>query len=304
VAAGIISLGLVTLAFTALLGFFLPAYRPSPPVTDNLMTLNYDYEGTARLMGSKISASSAAPGDVLTVTLTWQALTTPPDALRVYVHAIAPDGSPAQNFIGRNTYPGTGNFLSEDWLPGDTWSEHHLIRIAQDTPAQTVYTLVAGLSDAQTDRPLESTAPDNLPIIGHIAVPGERRDRPNPAYRFGERIGLGTPDLTLTEGTLNLCLPFLALDDGATDYQVFVHVFDAGANLIAQYDAPPLNGRYPTHYWLKGERIVDCIPLEADDVASIAFGLYDSATQTRLPAYQTDAALELPNGQVILTPDK
>ena len=304
IVTGGVSLGFAALAFTALLGFFLPAYRPSPPVTDNLTALNYDYEGTAQLIGSQLTTSSAAPGEVFTVTLTWQALTTPQDALRVYVHAIAPDGSPAQNFIGRDTYPGTGNFLSEDWQAGDTWSEHHLIRIAEDTPTQTVYTLVAGLSNAQTDAPLESTAPDNLPIIGRLAVPGARRDRGNPAYKFGDHIGLGTPDLTLSDGEVNLCLPFLALEDGTTDYQVFVHVFDADADLIAQYDAPPLNGRYPSHYWRKGERIVDCITLEADAAASIAFGLYDSATQTRLPAYQIDAALELPNGQVILTLNK
>lgn len=299
VAAGVVTVGLAALAFTALLEFFLPAYRPSPPVTEGLTALNYDYEGAAQLVGSHVSTTSAAPGEVFIVTLAWQALTTSPDALRVYIHAIAPDGSPAQAFIGRDTYPGTGNFLSEDWQTGDRWSEHHLIRVAANTPPQTVYTLVAGLSDAETDRPLEATALDNLPIIGHIAVPGERRERADPAYRFGERIGLGTPNPIFTEG--RLCLPFLALDDGTTDYQVFVHVFDADANLIAQSDAPPLNGRYPTHYWRKGERIVDCITLEANTAASIAFGLYDSATQTRLPAYQTDAALELPNGQVILT---
>jgi 4-amino-4-deoxy-L-arabinose transferase-like glycosyltransferase len=303
VTAGSLTFGLAALAFTALFGFFLPAYRPSPPVTDNLAPLNYDYEGTARLIGSQLSAESAAPGELVVVTLTWQALITPSDSLRVYVHAIAPDGSPAQDFIGRNSYPGTGNFLSQDWQAGDTWSEHHLIRIADDAPTQTVYTLVAGLSDAQTDAPLVSTAPNNLPVIGHLAVPGERRDRPDPAYNFGERIGVSIPDITAGEGEFNLCLPWLALDDGTADYQVFVHVFDANGNLIAQHDSPPLRGRYPTRYWRKGERIVDCIMLEADTAAdTIAFGLYDSATQTRLPVYQ--AALELPNGQVILTVEK
>jgi 4-amino-4-deoxy-L-arabinose transferase-like glycosyltransferase len=302
VAAGGFTLGLGALAFTALLGFFLPAYRPSPPVTDNLTALNYEYAGAARLISSQLLTSSAAPGELVVVTLTWQALTTPQDALRVYVHAIAPDGSPAQDFIGRDSYPGTGNFLSEDWQAGDTWSEHHLIPVADDTPTQTVYTLVAGLSDAQTDAPLESTAPDNLPVIGQLAVPGERRDRANPTYRFGDRIGIGTPDISISEGVVNLCLPFLALEDGTGDYQVFVHVFDADGSLIAQNDSPPLQGRYPTRYWRKGERIVDCMTFEVDALDTIAFGLYDSATQARLFAYQVDAALELPNGQVILRP--
>ena len=307
VAAGGLTLGLAALAFTALLGFFLPAYRPSSPVTDNLTVLNYDYEGAAVLLGSQLSTTSAAPGEVVVVTLTWQAQTTPQDALRVYVHAVAPDGSPAQDFIGRDSYPGTGNFLSEDWQAGDTWSEHHLIRVADDTPAQTVYTLVAGLYDEQTEMPLESAGPDGasmLPIIGHLAVSGERRDRANPVYRFGDRIGIGRPDMTIREGEANLCLPWLALEDGTTDYQVFVHVFDAYGSLIAQHDSSPLYGRYPTHYWRKGERIVDCVTLDADGIATLAIGLYDSSTQTRLPAYQTGAALELPNAQVILTPEK
>jgi hypothetical protein len=261
------------------------------------------------LIGSRISPASAAPGEVVEVTLTWQALATPQASLRVYVHALAPDGSPARSYIGRDSYPGTGNFLAEDWRAGDRWSEHHLLRVAEDTPVQTVYTLVAGLYDEQTETPLEAAGPDGLatlPVIGTLAVPGERRDRGNPVYRFGNRIGLGAPDLKFDKREVSLCLPWLALDDGTADYQVFVHVFAADGGLIAQHDSPPLYGRYPTYYWRKGERVVDCITLDAGSAAvdTIAFGWYDSAAQTRLPAYDVQAALELPNGQVILTSEK
>jgi 4-amino-4-deoxy-L-arabinose transferase-like glycosyltransferase len=303
-AAGGFSAGLGVLAFGVLLGYFLPAYQPAPPQTTGLTTHDYTYADTAALIGSRLSTTRAAPGDVLTVTLTWRALRTPAEPLRVYLHALDPAGSPAQHFIGRDSYPGTGNFLSEDWQTGDLWSEHYLVRVAADTPAQTVYTLIAGLYDAQTNEPLIVTGTDGaalLPVIGRVGVPGAVTALSEPVYRFGDSIGLGTSSLDVNDMVYTLCLDWRALQDGAADYTVFVHLLDAAGQLVGQADAPPLSGQYPTSFWRQGERIADCVTLEADRAADrVAFGLYDPISGERLPVHA--AGTRLPDSQVILIP--
>ena len=63
---------------------------------------------------------------------------------------------------------------------------------------------------------------------------------------------------------------------------------DAAGNVVAQGDAPPQAGRYPTHWWEPGEVIADqhAIPLPADLPLGdyrVRTGLYWPDTGERLP---------------------
>ena len=72
------------------------------------------------------------------------------------------------------------------------------------------------------------------------------------------------------------------------DYTVFVHLLDSNGRLVAQADAPPQLGYYPTSFWESGEVIVDSRALVVPHDAppgeyTIAIGLYVLATGQRLP---------------------
>jgi 4-amino-4-deoxy-L-arabinose transferase-like glycosyltransferase len=66
------------------------------------------------------------------------------------------------------------------------------------------------------------------------------------------------------------------------DFFIFVHVIDAAGNTVAQRDAPPWQGRFPTSSWRPGSVVVD-----VDDLAlpaglppgtyTIALGMFDPA---------------------------
>ena len=72
------------------------------------------------------------------------------------------------------------------------------------------------------------------------------------------------------------------------DYSVFLHLFNAGGDLIAQWDGEPLLGEYHTRYWRPGETLLDWweIRIPADipaGPAELRIGLYDPLTGERLP---------------------
>ena len=73
------------------------------------------------------------------------------------------------------------------------------------------------------------------------------------------------------------------------DYTVFVHLVaaDDPARIVAQDDAPPLGGRWPTSLWLPGRTVDDVhvVSLPADLAPgryALRVGLYDPATGERL----------------------
>jgi hypothetical protein len=72
------------------------------------------------------------------------------------------------------------------------------------------------------------------------------------------------------------------------DYSVFVHLVDAGDKMVAQADALPLQGFYPTSRWESGEILNDThrlsVPADLQPGAyQILVGLYDPVTGQRLP---------------------
>ncbi|MHB1417050.1 MAG: ArnT family glycosyltransferase [Chloroflexota bacterium] len=61
--------------------------------------------------------------------------------------------------------------------------------------------------------------------------------------------------------TVVVTLHWQALAKPREDYVVSVQLLDAEGQLVAQHDAPPVAGNYPTSYWEAGEQIADAHPL-------------------------------------------
>jgi hypothetical protein len=124
---------------------------------------------------------------------------------------------------------------------------------------------------------------------------------------FADQIRLAGYELEAEAQALDLTLWWVARRQPQKDYTVFVHLFDpATETIVAQHDAMPRQGSYPTSGWLAGEVVSETVRLSLDGAPPgsyrLAVGLYDLATADRLPAMAPDGTL-LPYQRLIL-PDE
>jgi hypothetical protein len=128
-----------------------------------------------------------------------------------------------------------------------------------------------------------------IPRVEPRYDPQERTDA-----RLGEAIRLLGYDLPLAEpapgDTLHLALYWGVDAPPQGDYTVFVHLLGQDGVPVAQGDARPDGGNYPTSMWEAGERIRDAhaVPIPGGVNAGsyrLGVGLYLPETLERLPAY-------------------
>ncbi|MHB1415659.1 MAG: hypothetical protein ACYC1C_10425, partial [Chloroflexota bacterium] len=95
---------------------------------------------------------------------------------------------------------------------------------------------------------------------------------------FGGALTLEGYDLEQGAGTA-VTLHWLAQEKPGTDYVVSVQVLDSAGRLVAQDDAPPVGGEYPTSYWEAGERVLDrhvlAGPLAGNTLQVVVYGAAD-----------------------------
>ncbi len=134
-------------------------------------------------------------------------------------------------------------------------------------------------------------------IAGHprsfTAPPMQHRSN----VEFGQQIKLLgydlNPQVMSTNQPVALTLYWQAIAAPRGDYTVFVHLFDpADEKVAAQHDAMPLEGRYPTSWWMAGEVVSETVTLNLTAIKPggyrLAVGLYDAKTITRLAAMGPD----------------
>jgi hypothetical protein len=110
--------------------------------------------------------------------------------------------------------------------------------------------------------------------------------------RFGDNITLQSYDLTSSR-PLRITLYWTSLTTIDKNYTVFIHLVDAIGKVLAQVDAPPRGGEYPTSLWEAGEVIQDdyALALPGDlkpGLYSIEIGMYEYPSLARLPVLDPD----------------
>jgi hypothetical protein len=241
---------------------------------------------------SSLPMIQAKTGASLPVVLYWRALAPLATDYHVFVHLDAPDGQTYASADERHP----ADIPTSHWPPSLYLRNPLTIALPSDLPPIR-YTLTAGLYDPQTDARLPVTGCDGCPPTGvtrdtlplaHVwllpARPLDEEDIPNRLdYRLGDRITLlgyalsGTDPVTLT-------LYWRTEAQVGANYTVFIHALDANGEIVAQFDAPPLNGLYPSDVWLPGQIIADVHPIALPEAAqTLAAGLYDPTSLARLP---------------------
>ncbi len=187
-----------------------------------------------------------------------------------------------------NVWLGGTRYPSDFWRGGDLVRQTHHIQVPGSSPFG-LYWLRLGLVDATGTRAV-TVAGQDVVTLGPWRIRPHGIPRPaHPLrYQLGESIALRGYDVTYSD-TLTLTLMWQAEAVPGKDYRVFVHWVDDTGAILTQHDGPPAQGRYPTPWWLPGDKIPDPhplpIPTSSPDSAHLRIGMYDPVTGIRLPMH-------------------
>jgi len=253
-----------------------------------------------RLMGYNLEADQVEPGQV-GLTLYWQALRPPATRYDVLLKLI----NASYKVWGQQSGPLPGLFLPlEWWKQGQIVKDRRAIKLLSATPPGSYYVEVhvygssaegwlepegkcdvllgpvqvsrrepPAIADLNMDRPVGAVLDEHVRLLGYNIESG---------FHPGDNI--------------HLTLFWQCLEEMEQSYTVITHLVDAGDNIVAQKDNPPVDGFYSTTKWKVGEIVRDQYDLTIpQDVAPGEYrfkvGMYLVATGERLKAVRGDEPL-------------
>lgn len=246
-----------------------------------------------RLLGYDLPKTVYAPGDALSFTTYTESLSPPLATVGWRVELVDRHGSVVSKALGD---PFANKYPLQRWPPGryarDVWT---LPLDAGITPG--VYSLQMGLY-RRTDGEFTVVHSNNSDLaaapLGTIKIPpvspgpDELGAATSLQARVGDAFMLAAYDLRpdQLERMVHLTLYWQSLAATENDYTVFVHLQDSSGKLVAQKDAPPLDGNFPTFAWDAGEIIREQydlqVPPEAAWPTTLEIGMYSQPDLKRL----------------------
>ena len=251
----------------------------------------------AQLVGYNLPEPFALPGTHFPVELCWKPLAQTHTRYAAFVHLLDLSQLDVHNSPGvwgsRRTYPGLGNLPTDRWAIGKPFCDLLLVQISPDAPTPLGAAIEVGFIDPESDERLQAVDaqgnPVALAIVGGVPVlPSEGLpvvEQP-PRYILDDAIGLDRVEAERGENTITLTLTWQSLQSVSYDATIFLHLRGADGELLAQVDHQPLDGRFPTSYWLSGQVVTDTIhlPLTSayDGPLTLNVGMYTWPSLERL----------------------
>ncbi|MBK8986996.1 MAG: glycosyltransferase family 39 protein [Chloroflexi bacterium] len=275
---------LLALATTLYSLFFVvrPAYAPPPVIAalpSTAVSLAMDMGQGVRLVGAELETATAVPGDIIWLTLYWQATEPPEKPVEFVLELLGRNFAPV---AGLQSYHGRGLYPANLWSPGAIIADRFALRLDETAGIPVLAALYAGLAGEQARA-----------LVGEIVIQPEAWPMAGPALAtIGEGIALTAVSLTPTAAQpgqpITLTVQWQATHAPGENYTALVHLGEAGQPPVATGDNQPVNGRYPTRLWPAGAVVDDVytisLPLDLPDGRyPIWLGLYNSATLARLP---------------------
>jgi hypothetical protein len=243
----------------------------------------------------QLHAASVAPGpgDWLDVYLEWSARYAPVANYGISLRLLDSTGSVVQAL---DTQPGYGYTPTSMWRAGELVPDRYLVPMPDPGTGCARCSLNVILYQVASGVPIGEARFGEfaLPMESRFAASAPPRSFSLPAVGrrsgviFGDEVMLVSYDLGRSADAVVLSIWWQALVAPNEDYTVFVHLFDPDSEqVLAQSDAMPRNGRYPTSWWAPGEVVSETVTLSTEALPAgsyrLAVGLYDS-TVTRLAA--------------------
>ncbi len=264
------------------------------------------------LLGARVDDLRVEPGETLTVDLL---LSTDRSLERDYIltlNLLEPDGD--ERWGQTDLPPLDRVYPTSAWRPGERILQSVVIDVSPETPPGEKV-LMLGFYAYRGSRELlplrDAAAPNNLillperPVVRWPAVYKSPSMQTTQSVNLGDLarlVGYDLSDEVLQGGTdLDITLHWQCLQEMSTSYTVFVHLLNKDKELVAQSDAYPGDGQFPTTGWIAGEYITDrhTVPLPADLSEGryrVAVGLYDLTTNRRVKTAGDDQ----PHDHIIL----
>jgi hypothetical protein len=227
------------------------------------------------------------PGDSIEVTIVWQAQQALETDYTAFAHLVDEDG---QGWAGDDHQPHDGLYPTGNWGAGEMVRDTFTLTVPADaTPG--LYDVQVGWYDPATDERLpvgEGTA-FRVAVLP-VSWAGTGQEDLIPAGdRFGEVVTLEGYAWQADADEVQVTLRWGVAAPLDSDHTVFVHLVGADGDdaAIAQGDAPPLGGRWPTSLWLPGITLDDVHTISLpEDLAAGSYhllvGFYNPATGERL----------------------
>lgn len=247
-----------------------------------LQPSNVVFGGKVKLLHATLATPRPTIDEPVRVTLHWGAITPIEQSYRAVVELRDEDGVVvAQRWF----IPFGGRFDTQRWPIGRYFADEYALDVAPAPYARvlSVQVAVRRVYGEPARIPLDGANGADAFVVGRVKIPAAPNARLPMRARFGEVIALN--DMRV-RGT-SVRFDWTALAAPPTDYTLFVHIYDAAGNRIAQQDAQPFDGAYPTGLWEAGEFVREeralALPPEAHE---LRFGWYDAITGARLPAFR------------------
>ncbi|HUT16208.1 MAG TPA: hypothetical protein VMY98_08195, partial [Anaerolineae bacterium] len=260
----------------------IPDVVISYPTTDQDVEVLHTFGSALVLSRADALKTEVEQGDTLPIALKWAAVDRMQRDYDLCVELL--------NSVGEVIAPQTMALASE--YPTWQWPQYAVVagyrqwRVAPDTPPGQ-YSIVLIVLDALSGEAAGAfTLPDTVRVIE------ARRSFVLPDMQtavsadFGEQVRLLGYDLQYAEQQLLLTLHWQALSEMATDYKVFVHLFDPTTEqIVAQQDVLAGGEGYPTTRWGPEEMVSQPVDVSLEGVTEghygLAVGLYHA--DERLP---------------------
>lgn len=102
-----------------------------------------------------------------------------------------------------------------------------------------------------------------------------------------------------------MTLTWQALQRVPYDATIFVHLQGPNGSIVSQADRQPLDGRFPTSYWLPGQVVTDSVALHGEGEArprTLYIGMYTWPSLQRLLVVDADGVAQQDNVVIIPVP--
>jgi len=267
-------------------------------------TVYENWEGEIALLGYDLESVVIEPGQDVSLSLYWEALTRPRGSYAVFLHLIDKDGDRRSQ---EDSLPMGGLYPTTHWYPGEVIRDHYRLPIPPDLEPGR-YRLEVGLYDASTLDRLSVWGEDSQPLGDVVTLdylrllgPTEKEPQNLREANLGGVIRLLGYDLAtghekargeagwlLPGDRLRLTLFWQRVGVIEEDYTIFVHLLDRKGKIISQHDGQPEEGFYSTSFWDEEEIVRDYhelfLPFDAPRAEyRLMVGIYLWATGDRLP---------------------
>jgi mannosyltransferase len=252
------------------------------------LTLGEDIQ----LLGYSISSSKVAAGDILQLTLFWQASNPIEQRYKVFTHVL--DGR--SHIVGqRDAEPVGGMRPTTTWQEGEVIADNYGVLVLPGTPPGEhqleigMYSLETGerlpvskdsepLGDHILLEPIEVLQPEAPPPIEALGIQVRREEDFGPVRLLGYNLSkLGfehLPEESVGPGdTLHLTLFWQATGQIDSDFTLTLELQDQAGHVVVSREVKPTGGAYPPRDWEPREIVRDQHTLSLP--AELAAGHYD-----------------------------